>query len=354
MATARDLIIQRKPRRSFNVVTLLVMLASVLALAGLAVMLLMRMNAPKTYSASGAPNGAASSMRPTDVAGPELGAHPAPQAAATSPAVIQSTPRPAVSAAPAAGRSYSGGDGSAARDAARDRAERMRREEEARQQRLADAMRSMGGVAIADTSQDVPAQSPAESSPGESGAPSGPVLGIGTQIPVSLAQRLDSTFGGQFSVQVTSDVFDERRQHVIIPARSTCYGTTTQGGVDGQARIYGAVDLCKAPDLTRIALDKFPLQDTDGATGIKARVDDHGAGRRNRTNSFSMVPSMLAGTLVPGVGGMVAGTAASAVASSDAGRAIPGPTLWVDASPDKPRAFSILVTHDTAFGGPRS
>ncbi len=171
----------------------------------------------------------------------------------------------------------------------------------------------------------------------EYGAPSSPVLGISAQIPISLTQSLDSTFGGRFSVPVTADVLDERGDRVLIPRGSTCFGTTTQGGVDGQARIYGEVDVCKLPDLTRVSLDKFPLQDVDGATGLKARVDDHGAGRRNRGNAFAAVPSMVAGTLIPGVGGMVASSAASAAQSSAAGRAIPGPTLYVDASPQKPR-----------------
>jgi hypothetical protein len=210
-------------------------------------------------------------------------------------------------------------------------------------------MRSMGGVEIPDTAQD-DAQAQPVASPIEYGAPSGPVLGIGTQIPISVTQGLDSTFGGRFSVPVTADVPDERRDRVIIPHGSTCFGTTTQGGVDGQARLYGEVDECKLPDLTRVSLDKFPLQDVDGATGLKARVDDHGAGRRNRGSAFSSIPGMVAGTLIPGVGGMVTSSAASAVQSSSAGRAIPGPTLFVDASPEKPRAAYILVTHDVIMG----
>jgi type IV secretory pathway VirB10-like protein len=349
MASARDLIIAHKPRRSFNVVTLLVMLAGVLALVAFAILALQKANPQTAAAATGGPNGLPSTLKATDVAGPEI--RPVAPVVAKPQAVAQPQ-RPAATNPPQRYSAPAGGDdGSAAREEARRRAEEARQAEAARQQRLADAMRSMGGVAIPDTSQDEP-QAQATSAPMEYGAPSGPVLSIGTQIPISVTQGLDSTFGGRFSVPVTADVLDERRDRVLIPRGSTCFGTTTQGGVDGQARIYGAVDLCKLPDLTRVALDKFPLQDVDGATGLKARVDDHGAGRRNRSNAFSAVPSMVAGTLIPGVGGMVASSAASAAQSSGAGRAIPGPTLYVDASPDKPRAAYILVTHDVSMEQP--
>jgi type IV secretory pathway VirB10-like protein len=348
MPSTQELIVRRKPRRSLNVVALLVMFAGVLALAALVIFFISKLggvSAP-AYADTGAPNGSPSTMKATDVAGPDVSAwrSPAPQVAFTQPSAPPSAP-PAQP--PAAQRASGGDDGSAAREAARARAEKMRQEEEARRQRLADAMRSMGGVTIADTSEDGAQATPDP----QDGAPSGPVLGIGTKIPISITQALDSTFGGQFAVSVTDDVWDERHNRVLIPRGSMAFGNTGAGGVDGQARIYGAVTLCKLPNLERLALDKFPLIDSDGATGLKARVDDHGAGKRNRGSAFSAVPSMVAGTLIPGVGGMVASSAASAVQSSEAGRAIPGPTLYVDASPQKPRVASILVTHDTVIGG---
>jgi type IV secretory pathway VirB10-like protein len=353
MATVRDLIIRRKPRRSFNVVTLLILAAVLLALGSLAIFALSRLNTPRTFTQAGGPNGAPSTMKATDVDGPDTSVLRTltPPQMVSQPKVIEATPLPAATAAtPAVApqRAYSGGgnDGNAAaRNAQRQRTQRMEEEESAQRQRLADSMRSMGGIALADTSQS-------ESAPFAYRAPRGPVLAIGTRIPIELTQTLDSTFGGQFSVPVTDDVLDERRDRVLIPRGSTCYGTTTQGGVDGQARIYGEVDLCKLPDLTRISLDKFPLQDVDGATGLKARVDDHGAGKRNRGSAFSFMPSMLAGTLVPGIGGTVASSAASTVQLSSVGRAIPGPTLYVDASPQKPRAASILITKDVPWEVP--
>jgi type IV secretory pathway VirB10-like protein len=349
MATARDLIVTRKPRRSFNVVALLILLAVLMLLVAAALALLMHVNTQAYTATDGGPNGTPSTLKAADVPGPDPSALRSPVAFVPLRAQSTTPPAPVVTAVP---QRASGDDGSAAREAARQRAEEARRKEEARQQRLADAMRSMGGVALADpTEDDAQVQPAVAASPQEYGAPRGPVLGIGTQIPIALTQSLDSTFGGRFSVPVTADVRDERGDRVLIPRGSTCFGTTTQGGVDGQARIYGAVDLCKLPDLTRVSLDKFPLQDTDGATGLKARVDDHGAGRRNRGNAFASIPSMVAGTVIPGVGGMVASSAAyGAAQSSEAGRAIPGPTLYVDASAQKPRAAFILVTHDVLLG----
>jgi hypothetical protein len=190
----------------------------------------------------------------------------------------------------------------------------------------------------------------AEASPMEYAAPSGPVLGIGTKIPVSLTQSLDSTFGGRFSVPVTDDVRSERGDRVIIPRGSTCFAKTTQGGVDGQARIYAALDLCKLPNLERIAFDDFPAVDTDGATGLKARVDDHGAGKHNRGAAWAGVPGMLAGAVIPGIGSGIATTAIAASQQSSAGRAVPGPTLYVDASPQHPRTFAFVITKDVVIG----
>ena len=350
MATVRDLIIRRKARRSFNVVTLVILAAMLLALAGFVIFSLSRLNSPRIFVQTGGPNGAPSTMREADVEGPDASVlrTPIPQQMVSRPQGIEAPPVPAA-AAPQRAQSGGGNDGdSAARNVLRNRVLRMEEGEAAERQRLADSTHSMGGIALADTSSS----DSTPSMPFAYRAPRVPVLPIGTRIPIELTQTLDSTFGGQFSVPVTDDVFDERRDRVLIPRGSMCYGTTTQGGVDGQARIYGEVDLCKLPDLTRISLDKFPLQDTDGATGLKARVDDHGAGRRNRGSAFSSVPSMLTGTLVPGIGGMVASSAASTVQFSSVGRAIPGPTLYVDASPQKPRAASILITKDVPWEVP--
>jgi type IV secretory pathway VirB10-like protein len=352
MATTSNLIIPRKPRRSFNIVSGLVLLGAVLLVAGIAIYLLARMNTPRSFAISGLPSGAASTMKASDVPGPEavsIVRHDPP--AAVTPRVIEPTPIPVTT--PMQQRPYNGGadqGDSAAREAQRRRIEREEQAEEARQQRIADAAKSLGGIVIADTSDSTP-QTDATSEPMEYAAPSGLVLARASKIPVLFTQTIDSTFGSQYQVPVTDDVWDERHARIIIPRGSTCFITTTQGGVDGQDRIYAEADMCKLPDFERLALDKFPVVDADGATGLKARVDDHGAGRRNRGNAFMTVPSMVAGTVIPGIGGAAASTAITASQSASAVRAIPGPTLYVDASPQHPRAFSILVTRDIVMSG---
>ena len=97
---------------------------------------------------------------------------------------------------------------------------------------------------------------------------------------------------------------------------------------------------------TRVSLVPLPLQDVDGATGLKARVDDHGAGLRNREQRIRLGAEHGSWNAYPGRGrhgGLQRGVRC---ALSAAGRAIPGPTLYFDASPQKPRAAYILVTHD--------
>jgi type IV secretory pathway VirB10-like protein len=351
MATS-DLIIPRKPRRSFNVVSVLVLLGVVLLIAAIAIYFLASMNPTRAVAMSGLPSGVASTMKASDVPGPDTVPVVRHDAPTSPPAVTQSRAAPAAKTQPQRGYRGGGDQGdSAAREAQRRRIEREEQEEEARQQRITDSAKSMGGIAIADPSQDAAPQADATSDPTEYAAPSGPVLARDTKIPVLFDQTIDSTFGSQYTVPVTADVLDERGQRVLIPRGSTCFVTTTQGGVDGQARIYAEADMCKLPGFQRLSLDKFPVVDADGATGLKARVDDHGAGRRNRGNAFMTVPSMVAGTVIPGIGGAAASTAIAASQSASSGRAIPGPTLYVDASPQRPRAFSILVTRDIVMGG---
>jgi type IV secretory pathway VirB10-like protein len=272
-------------------------------------------------------------------------------------------PQP-VSNAGAGGSSAEDEAATQAREARRQAAENAREQLRRRQERVDAAMRSLGGVTVVDehsNDRNVASNGAQNDAAGADAAgsnetreyapPSGPVLALDTSIPVELKRSVDSTFGGQFEVRVTDDVHDETGQTVIIPRDTRCYGSASPGGVDGQARLYSSFDLCKFPDRERLVLDHFPAIDADGATGIKARVDDHGAGRRGRASALSSAPGMLLGTVIPGAGGITgaAYSAQSIAQASQVGRAIPGPTLYLDASDQHPRSFSILVTHDTAI-----
>jgi type IV secretory pathway VirB10-like protein len=302
------------------------------------------------------PNGTSTATHPNYDDSPVIPhVQQAPVEQRVPPSVVTVTPVPSVTAAPMVMRQTSAGGSTTrsdddAREAQRRRYEKALREADERYQRLVDASMSLSGVTMPkdDPSDGSPV---AEASPTEYAAPAAPVLGIGTKIPVSLTQALDSTFGGRFSVPVTDDVKDERGDRVIIPRGSTCFAKTTQGGVDGQARIYASLDLCKLPNLERIAFDDFPAVDVDGATGLKARVDDHGAGKHNRGAAWAGVPGMLAAALIPGVGSGIATTAISATQQASAGRAVPGPTLYLDASPQHPRPFAFVITKDVVIGG---
>jgi type IV secretory pathway VirB10-like protein len=296
---------------------------------------------------------------------PDTPVQPARQyeSVAATPAPAQPRTQPAASG----GAASSSADNAAAeassqrREAQRRAADAARERAEQQQERMDSAMRSLGGVAIADphdnaTTQDNSANLASATSNATTqrqyAAPSGTILALDTSIPVALTRSIDSTFAGAVPLDVTANVLDETGRVVIIPQGSRCFATSSAGGVDGQDRIYVSVKLCKLPDRSRLVLDDSPVIDNDGATGVKARVDDHGAGRRNRGSAFGGLPAMLAGTVIPGsgVGMSVAMAGASAAQASSAGRAIPGPTLYVDATPQKPRLLSILVTQDTPIG----
>jgi type IV secretory pathway VirB10-like protein len=283
-----------------------------------------------------------------------------PVAAKPAPAQPRTQPAASGGAASSSADSAAAEASSQRREAQRRAADAARERAEQEQERMDSAMRSLGGVAIADPHDNASTQdnsanlasAASATTQRQYAAPSGTILALDTSIPVALTRSIDSTFAGAVPLDVTANVFDETGRVVIIPQGSRCFATSSAGGVDGQDRIYVSVKLCKLPDRSRLVLDDSPVIDSDGATGVKARVDDHGAGRRNRGSAFGGLPAMLAGTVIPGggVGTSVAMAGASAAQASSAGRAIPGPTLYVDATPQKPRLLSILVTQDTPIG----
>ena len=294
---------------------------------------------------------------------------PSPAALTTTSPIALNRPSPEPTRPPqtSSGNGGGGADDSAAseaREARRRKLEQERQQLEQLREREESSMRSLGDVPLPDVSQvavngqgadKTTADGTMSAGEREYAPPNGPILALDTRIPVRLTSSVDSTFGGQYPVTVraTKDqpdgVRDETGRVLLIPVGSTCYVSSTAGGVDGQQRLYGAAAMCKLPNRERLTLDNFPAIDIDGATGLKARVDDHGAGRRNRSSALLGVPGMLGG-FIPGAGiaSSAAESAASVAQSSQVGRAYPGPTLFVDATPDKPRDFYLSVTRDTS------
>ena len=375
------LLLPKKQRRlsTFNFGMVFIIVGLVGAIIMVIAFSISQMNAkPASTLLNGAPVTEGSSPQDLGMTGPTnqgmiADAQPTVSRAA-SRIVGLATPAPHMTSAPAAYQSTSGDASSGedeaaaqAREARRRAADDARAQLERRQERIDASMHSLGALTVADDreiNQGVAAEGASAAVPQrqadtssaavaqarEYPAPAGPMLALDTSIPVELTRAIDSTFGGQFEVRVTGDVLDETQRTVIVPRDTRCYAKANAGGVEGQARLYVAVDLCKLPNRERLVLDDFPAVDVDGATGIKARVDDHGAGRRGRSSSLMNVPGMLVGSVIPQAG-LVTGAASSAAAvaqSSQVGQAMPGPTLYVDASPQHPRSFSILVTHDTS------
>ena len=250
--------------------------------------------------------------------------------------LVVSTPTPV---AAQASTSSSSSASTAADEASAERREAQRRAVDAERQQLEQehqrtdtAMRSLGGVTVAESrdantgARSSFSDAPAQTAASEYSAPPGPILALDTAIPVALTRSIDSTFPGSVPLDVRSDVLDETGRVVLIPAGSRCFATSSAGGVEGQDRIYVSVKLCKLPDRRRLVFADFPVVDSDGATGVKARVDDHGVGRRNRGSILTSLPA-LAGTVIPGggVGESVAIGATETAQQSQVGRAIPGP-----------------------------
>ena len=297
------------------------------------------------------------------------------------PTVAPSTPQRPVAtqrepASSSSGAASQGGGGNVqARETQNREADAMRDELREREQRADDAMHSLGSATVASQASDSTGYAVADNGTvgtagnavAQTGAtvagvgyagdgteyapPSGTILALDTRVPVRLTQRIDSTFGGEVPLRVTADVPDETGQRVLIPSGTTCYAKASQGGVDGQQRMYVAANLCKLPNRSRLVLDDFPAVDADGATGLKARVDDHGAHRRG---GMGVLPLLGSGLLPGGAAVSAVSEGAAYASASRSVQAVPGPTLYVDADPQHPRDFSLLVSKDVGinpYGG---
>jgi type IV secretion system protein TrbI len=97
----------------------------------------------------------------------------------------------------------------------------------------------------------------------------------GTVIETVLLNRLDGTFAGPVTCLVTTPVYSQARQSVLIPAGARALGGAAPVQAWGEARLAVSFHRLVMPDGHTYSLDRFKGLDQFGETGLKDEVNRH-------------------------------------------------------------------------------
>jgi type IV secretion system protein VirB10 len=97
----------------------------------------------------------------------------------------------------------------------------------------------------------------------------------GTVIETALANRLDGTYAGPVSCLVTTPVYSQDRQSVLIPAGARVLGNAAPVQTWGDSRLAVSFHRLIMPDGHTYSLDRFRGLDQIGATGLRDSVNRH-------------------------------------------------------------------------------
>jgi type IV secretory pathway VirB10-like protein len=97
----------------------------------------------------------------------------------------------------------------------------------------------------------------------------------GTIIETVLTNRLDSTFSGPVNCLVTSNVYSQDREALVIPQGSRVLGEVRKVENLGQQRVAVVFHRLILPDETTYSLDHFQGLNQLGETGLRDQVNRH-------------------------------------------------------------------------------
>ena len=129
----------------------------------------------------------------------------------------------------------------------------------------------------------VPATPPAMAQPPVAGpaatvstpAPSGLRILEGTIIETVLLNRLDGTFSGPVTTLVTTPVYSEDRQAILVPSGARLLGKVAPVQAWGESRLAVSFHRLVLPNGRTVSLDEFKGLNQIGETGLKDAVDRH-------------------------------------------------------------------------------
>jgi type IV secretory pathway VirB10-like protein len=101
------------------------------------------------------------------------------------------------------------------------------------------------------------------------------VLFEGTVLESVLINRLDGSFAGPVECLLSTDVYSNDRQHLLIPAGSKLFGETKKVDTFGQTRLAVVFHRLLMPDGYAVGLDQFKGLNQIGDTGLRDQVNNH-------------------------------------------------------------------------------
>src|ERR1700691_5873947 len=121
------------------------------------------------------------------------------------------------------------------------------------------------------------ARNPAAVPPGSANAAAGKtyVLFEGTILETVLINRLDGGFAGPVECLLSTDVYSNDRQHLLIPAGSKLLGETKKVDALGQTRLAVVFHRVLMPNGYSVSLDQFKGLNQIGDTGLRDQVNNH-------------------------------------------------------------------------------
>ena len=120
-------------------------------------------------------------------------------------------------------------------------------------------------------------RTPAAASAGAANAAAGKnyVLFEGNILETVLINRLDGQFSGPVECLLSTDVYSNDRQHLLVPAGSKLLGETKRVDSLGQKRLAVAFHRLLMPDGFSVSLDQFKGLNQIGDTGLRDQVNNH-------------------------------------------------------------------------------
>jgi type IV secretion system protein TrbI len=121
------------------------------------------------------------------------------------------------------------------------------------------------------------AKNPAAATAGSTSAAAGKtyLLFEGTVLESVLINRLDGGFTGPVECLLSTEVYSNDRQHLLIPAGSKLLGETKKVDTFGQTRLAVVFHRLLMPDGYAVSLDQFKGLNQIGDTGLRDQVNNH-------------------------------------------------------------------------------
>jgi type IV secretion system protein VirB10 len=101
------------------------------------------------------------------------------------------------------------------------------------------------------------------------------VLFEGTILETVLINRLDGQFSGPIECLLSTDIYSNDRQHLLIPSGSKLLGETKKVDTFGQTRLAVVFHRLIMPDGYSVTLDLFKGLNQTGDAGLRDQVNNH-------------------------------------------------------------------------------